>query len=224
MRLGHAVSVGLLSLAVAVGLAPPAPAAPAPRAAPSELSIQADPAYADTETRVRVRLTGAGGEPVAGAQVTLERSTSGAWTPIATLTTGEDGWAAQPVTLSRVPADNVFRATFAGDGTHDAATRQARAELKRRTSRVVVGGPEKVVDGRSVAVTVRWTTSGGTPVAGKVRLYRSLGGGAWRLLRTLGTGDDGRARISTTPRQDSRWRAQAVRQAWVEGDRSPVHR
>jgi 5-hydroxyisourate hydrolase-like protein (transthyretin family) len=222
MQLGRAVVVGLLSVVVAVGSTSPALAAPG-RLATTELSLAGDPAYADTETTLRVQLADPGGAPVAGAEVVLERSTAGAWTPVATVTTGADGRAAQTVTLSRTPGDNVFRATYAGDDAHDPASRQAQVDLERRTSRVVLGGPGQVVDGRSVDVGVRWTTSEGAPVSGGVKLYRSLGGGSWRLVRTLTTGEDGRAQVATTPRQDSRWRARAGGQAWVEGDLSPVH-
>ncbi len=229
MHLGHAVLLGVLSRVAAVGLAPsvpaaPAAAAPAARATPTQLSLQADAAYADSETTLHVQLAGEGGEPVPGAQVTVERRTSGLWEPVATLTTDGSGRADQGVQLSRAADDNVVRASFAGDDTHEAATQQVRIELKRRASRVVVAGPGEVVDGRSVEVRVRWSTSAGQSVAGTVKLFRSLAGGSWRKVRTLTTGEDGRARLSTRPRQDSRWRAQAVRQAWVEGDRSPVHR
>ncbi|CAI9409007.1 M15 family metallopeptidase [Nocardioides sp. T2.26MG-1] len=220
MHLGHAVAVGLLAIVVAVGLVSPALAAPAA----TELTLAGDPAHADTDTALRVRVTDGGGAPVAGAEVTLERSVSGAWTPVATATTDADGRATQTVSLSRSPGDNVFRATYAGDDAHEPATRETQVDLKRRASRVVLGGPDQVVDGRSVDVTVRWTTSGGAPVPGRVKVLRSLDGGRWRLVRTLTTGDDGRARLTTTPRRDSRWKARAVRQAWVEGDRSVVHR
>ena len=228
MRLGSAAATALLSLLVVLGALPAAgPAAGAvvaARAGATELSLQADPAFADNDTTLLVRLTGGGGEPVMGGQVTLERRTAQTWAPIGTVTTDDSGRAGQAVTLSRTAGDNVFRATFAGDETHDGSTRQTRVELKRRASRVVLAGPGEIVDGRSVVVRIRWTTSNGEPVAGTVKLYRSLAGGPWKKVRRLTTGEDGRARIDVTPRQDSRWRARAVRRAWVEGDRSPVHR
>ncbi|MBI2244819.1 MAG: M15 family metallopeptidase [Nocardioides sp.] len=224
MRLGPAAAAALLSLVVALGVAPTADALVPARAATTELSLQADPAYADNDTTLRVQLAGDGGQPVAGAEVTLERRTSQVWAPIGSVTTDENGRAGQVVTLSRAAGDNVFRATFAGDETHEPATRQARIDLKRRASRVFVGGPGSVVDGRSVVVRVRWRTGNDKSVAGTVKLFRSLAGGPWKKVRTLTTGDDGRGRIEVKPRQDSRWRARAVRRAWVEGDRSRVHR
>jgi 5-hydroxyisourate hydrolase-like protein (transthyretin family) len=221
MHLGHRLAVGLLAVLVGVGLFVPAHAA---RAATTTLSLAADPGYADTDTTLRVDLVDAAGAGVSGAAVAIERRTAGTWTPVATVTTDEAGHATQPVTLSRTSGDNVFRATYAGDETHDAATAQTSVALDRRGSRVVVDGPQKVVDGRSVPVRVRWTTINDQPVAGVVKLYRSLDGGPWRKVSTLRTGDDGRAEIRTVPRRDSRWRAKAVQRAWVEGDQSAVHR
>ena len=221
MHLGHRLAVGFLAVLVGVGLFTPAHAA---QAAPTQLSLAADRGFADTDTTLRIDLVDKGGVGVAGAAVDVERRTAGAWTPVATVTTDGGGHATQPVTLSRNPGDNVFRGTYAGDETHDAATTQTSVALDRRTSRVVVSGPKKVVDGRTVPVRVRWTTTSGKPVAGAVKLYRSLARGPWQQVRTIQTGDDGRAEIRTVPRRDSRWRAQAVQRAWVEGDQSPVHR
>lgn len=221
MHLGRRSAIGLFCVLFGAGLFIPADAA---RAAQSELSLDANRAYADAETTLRIDLVGDGGAGIANAPVTVERRTAGGWTPVATVTTDESGHATQPVTLSRSPGENVFRGSYAGNGSHDPVTGQTSVALVRRGSRVVVRGPGTVVDGSSVPVRVRWTTANGRPVAGAVRLYRSLDGGRWRTVRTLRTGDDGRATIRTVPRQDSRWRARAVQRAWVEGDRSPVHR
>jgi 5-hydroxyisourate hydrolase-like protein (transthyretin family) len=221
MHLGHRLSIGLLAVLVGVGLFAPAHAA---RAATATLSLAADPAYADTETTLRIDLVDEGGAGVAGATVDLARRTAGAWASVGTVTTDGAGHATQVVTLSRTDDDNVFRGIYAGDETHDPATAQTSVTLKRRASRVVVSGPGQVVDGRSVPVKVRWTSADGRPVAGRVKLSRSLGDGPWRTIRTLRTGDDGRGEVRTVPRQDSRWRATAVQQSWVEGDRSAVHR
>jgi 5-hydroxyisourate hydrolase-like protein (transthyretin family) len=221
MHLGHRLAVGLLAVLVGAGLFAPAHAA---RAAAPRLSLAAGPAYADTDTTLRIDLVDEGGAGIPGAAVAIERRTAGAWAPVATVTTDEAGHATQSVTLSTVSGDNVFRGTYAGDETHDPATAQTSVALKRRASRVVLSGPGKVVDGRSVPIRVGWTTANDQPVAGAVKLYRSLGDGPWRKVRTLQTGGDGRAELRTVPRQDSRWRATAVTRAWVAGDQSAVHR
>ena len=220
MHLGHRLAVALFCVLFGAGLFAPADAA---RAGTTRLSLDADPAYAGNETTLRVVLVDGGGVGVANATVTLERRTAGEWAPVATVTTDESGRATQRVALSRTPGDNVFRGTYAGDVVHEPAEGQVAVVLERRGSRLVVGGPDEVVDGRAVPVLVRWTTTNGEPVAGPVTLQRSVSGGPWRLFRTLRTGDDGRAEITTTPRQDTRWRARAGGQAWVEGDESPVH-
>jgi 5-hydroxyisourate hydrolase-like protein (transthyretin family) len=221
MSPGSRLLLLLSVLALVVGLTATAHAA---RATATEVTLGAERAYADTETTLRIGLTGKGGAPVPDAQVSIERRTAGGWSPVGTLTTDQDGRATQRVTLERIPGNNVFRATYAGDETHEPVTRQHRVDLKRRGSKVRIGGPDEVKDGRSVSVTVRWTTTNGLPVSGRVKVFRSLGGGPWNRVRTLNTNDEGRAAMRTTPRQDSRWRARAVQQAWVERDQSPVHR
>lgn len=222
MSLGSRLLLVLSTLALVV--ASPTVGADAARAVPTELSLDSRPAYAGNETTLQITLVTGAGEPVPDAQVTLERRTGGTWAPVGTLTTDADGHAVQPLRLERSAADNVVRASYAGDAEHGSATRQAQLALKRRGSTVVVRGPSEVEDGRSVPVKVRWTTGSGEPVQGPVTLLRALGRGPWKKVRTVHTDAGGRAEIRTTPRQDSRWRARAVRRAWVEGDHSAVHR
>ena len=222
MSLGSRLLLGLSTLALVV--ASPTPAVRAAEPVATQVSLDAPPAYAGNETTLLVTLAADTGEPVGGAQVTLDRRTGGAWEVVATLTTDAEGRASQRLPLERDPRDNVVRVRYDGDTEHAPADRQARLELKRRASTVVVRGPAQVEDGRSVPVKVRWTTRSGAPVRGAVQVVRALGRGPWQKVRTVRTDDGGRAELRTTPRQDSRWRARGVRQAWVEGDRSPVHR
>jgi 5-hydroxyisourate hydrolase-like protein (transthyretin family) len=221
MSLGYRLLVLLSIVVLVAGLTGSAYAA---QAGPTRITLDAQPGYAGTETTLQVLLAEKGGAPVANAQVSVERRTGGAWAEVGTLTTDQDGRATQRITLDRASGDNVFRATYAGDEGYEPATTQQRIDLKRRGSRVRVGGPSEVKDGRTTSITVRWTTTNGQPVAGRVKVHRSLAGGPWKRVRTLTTGDDGRATLRTKPRQDSRWRARAVQQAWVKGDRSAVHR
>ncbi len=214
----------LLLLLSVLGLVVGGLSAAAHAATPTEVTLDARSAFAGQETTLRLRLAAKGGAPVAGAEVAIERRTDGTWAPVSVVTTDGEGQATERVTLARKPGNNSFRATFAGDNTYEPAARQAKLDLKRRESKVRISGPRDVKDGRSVPVTVRWNTAGGAPVAGPVKVYRSLGGGKWHVARVVKTGDDGRAKFRTTPRRDSRWRAVAIRQAWVEGDRSGVHR
>ena len=64
MYLRHRVAVGLFTIVLGVGLVPPA-AARATTA--TELSIDANRAYADTRTTLRINLTEGAGAPVANA-------------------------------------------------------------------------------------------------------------------------------------------------------------
>ena len=150
-------------------------------------------------------LADAAGSPVPGAAVLLERRLDGAWTTLATVTTDDAGHATTPAALAKDPADNVFRASYAGDGTNPpASSDEVPVGLRRRARRLVLGGPGSVVDGRAVTLAVRWTVGDGEPVAGPVQLLRSLDGRAWRQVATVPTGDDGRGTFRTTPRADSR--------------------
>ncbi len=215
----------LLASALALGLgSPAAPAQGDPPPATTDLRLSARPAYAGSPTTLDVELVGGDGAPVAGAAVTVERRSGGVWGVVGTLTTDADGRAEQELVVARTVTDNAVRVTYSGDVDHDPASATTRLELRRRDSRVVVGGRSSVVDGHAVAVTVRWTTRSGLPVRGSVQLFRSLGGRRWEQVRTLRTDDRGRARITTSPRLDSRWRARAVGQDWVAGGWSDVHR
>lgn len=227
MSLGSRLLLVLSTLALVLGSLGTGPAG---AAEPTEttLELDASPAYAGNQSSLGVDLRSASGDPIANAEVSLERRADGAWTPVGTVTTDDQGHASQRLEVARTPAANRVRATYAGDPAHEPAYDGAQATtelpIKRRHSVVVVRGPGRVKDGSTVPVRVRWRTGSGEPVAGTVKLFRALGGGHWRRVRSLHTDADGRAMINTRPRQDSRWRAVAVRRAWVEGDRSPVHR
>ncbi|MCD4527011.1 M15 family metallopeptidase [Nocardioides sp. cx-173] len=211
--------VAVVSLMLVVTVAPAYAAA----SAPTELTLSAPGGYADDTTSVAVVLTHSGGTPLPGVQVVVERRVSGAWQAAGTVTTGDDGSAALSQELSRVGEDNVWRATYAGDATYAAAvSADVLAPLRRRESVVTLSGPGRVVDERSVALTVRWRTRSGAPVAGTVHLQQRVAGGGWRRVATLRTRADGRTQARVGPRVDTRYRVRAQGVEWVYGDRSPV--
>ena len=227
MSLGLHSPLFRLSVVLAVvtllagGLVATAAAAPTP----TQLELQASPAYADSETTLRIRLLAGTGEPIAGAPVELERRQGESWVPLGTVVTDAEGRATHPVVLGRAGKDNAVRARYAGTEEHAAVSERAQLQLKRRGSVLRLEAPGKVKDGRSVTVRVRWTAQGGVPVAdGKVTVQRSLAGGRWTQVRTVRTDAEGRASFRATPRQDSRWRARAPRLDWVKAAASPVRR
>ncbi len=221
-RLGTAVVTTLLAAVLAVGAAPAWAGDPAP----TLLTIKAAPRYADLDASVTVTLVQEQGDvPVSGAEVLVERRVNGLWAPVATVVTNDNGRATTQQTLARDADDNVFRATYDGDGLNAAATSgRYRAPLKRREGVVSVGGPGKVVDEQSVEIRVRWRTRNGLPVAGRVQLFRRNGGDAWKKFRRVRTGSDGVVTVKVRPRTDTRWRAKAPALDWVTRDRSRVHR
>lgn len=210
-------------LALLAGLAPPAAAA---EPVPTTLALAVPGGYADRPTEVVATLTSAAdGTPVAGAPVTLERRSGGSWTAVATVVTDAAGRAASRAVLSRQPADNAFRAVFAGDATYAASgSGPVTAPLVERTSQVRVTGPRRVVDERGVPIGVLWRTGNGEAVAGVVELFRKDRGGRWRLARTLRTDEEGRAEVVVRPRVDTAWRARATGTAWAARATSGVHR
>ncbi len=180
--------------------------------------------YADHVTHLKIRLRRADGSPVVAGEVVVQRRRSGTWRLFDTVVTDEEGRAVVDATLARRAADNLFRASYAGGLDAADTTGPVAVKLVRRSSRVTIGGPHKVVDEQSVRVPVSWQTGNGLPVNGIVRLQRRNGGGDWRLVRRLRTGADGRAHLTTRPRVDTAWRAEGRRLDWVFGDSSDVHR
>ena len=227
MVLGKSLVVVCTLLALALGVLPAAAAPaerPAPREVPPGLTLSAPPTYAGQDAPVTATLADEAGEPVAGASLRVERRSGDTWAEVAVLTTAEDGTASLPVTLTRRPEDNVLRASWAGDETHEPqATGPVTLPLRRRNARLRVKGPDEVVDESSVRVAVRWTTGSGDPVAGEVALQRKRNG-RWREVEVLTTDERGRAHTRIAPRDDSRWRFRTARQPWLERGRSPVHR
>ena len=224
MQLGRPIT-GLLGLLLAVGLgAVPAQAADEP--VPTTLTMTGEPAHAGDGVPLRLDLVQAtDSAPVAAAPLVVERRVDGAWQPLGDVVTDEAGHAELSPVLHRTAADNVFRARYDGDLLHaGSATGPVAVALVRRATRLTVGGPDSVIDEQRVEVLIRWTTRGGEPVSGPVRVSRRTPGGDWKRVDTVRTGDDGRATILTRPRTDTRWRARAVRLDWAEGDRSGVHR
>jgi hypothetical protein len=217
--LGRLVVASVSILLLTLGLA----SAPATAQAATSLTLTASRGHADSPTKLRVTLDD-GGTPFVGT-VVLDRRVGGVWSPVATVTTDGEGNAAAQATLAKRAADNVFRARFAGDGTHGAASSgPQKARLIRRESVVVIGGPTSVVDGRRTVVRVRWRTESGLPVSGKVSVFQRLGDRRWHRVRTVRTDAEGKAALRVRPRVDSRWRATVRKRDWVTGDRSRVHR
>ena len=160
------------------------------------------------------------GEPIAGATITLRR-TSG--TPV-TAGTGTTGAKGSVVINAAVPAGTTtWQATYAGDTVHAADVSPVMTVVGRRFATTVqLTAPQRVVDERSVNLNVLWRASDGSPVGGIVTIHRKLGSGAWSVLRRVRTANNGRATIAVAPRVDSQWRAIGTTAAWWLADASPV--
>lgn len=189
---------------------------------PTELAVTATPAKAEAASSVSVTLT-QDRAPLADQPVVLERRTGGAWSAVASLTTDASGVAVASVVLSRVPEDNVLRATYAGDATYaPAVSTQVSAALVRRQTYVRILGPSRIVDETTVRLTARRRTGNGLPVPGPVRVYRRVPG-AWQLVRTLRLDENGLGSWPVSARVDTKWRVVAPSLPWASWDASPVH-
>jgi hypothetical protein len=226
----------LLALAVAAVVAPViglqgAVAQPAPAQEASALAgtvvttttLTGPARYADTESPLDIAVTPDDATVVPdGSPVVVERLVDGTWQVVATPTT-TGGHATTPATLARDASDNVFRATYAGDATYaGSATDPVRVALKVRGSRIGLGGPDEVVDEKTVTLRVYWRTASGIPVPGKVNLYRRSGK-KWVKDSSGTTGDDGRTTFTLKPRTDSRWQVRGLKKDWVASATSPTH-
>ncbi|MGZ5403549.1 MAG: M15 family metallopeptidase [Nocardioides sp.] len=192
---------------------------------PTALTIDSIRRAADLDTPIGVTLL-SGESPVPGAQVLLERRVGGSWREVRVMVTDETGRAELEQTLARDARDNAFRASYAGDVTHEPARSGAYlAPIRRRASVVTVGGPGRVVDEETVELRLRWRTANGLPVEGRVELHRRDDGSrTWDRVRRVRTGRNGEAVLAVRPRVDTRWRVVAAALDWVRRDRSPVHR
>jgi len=190
--------------------------------APSTLSLTATAAYAGDASTVTVTLT-SGGAPLPGASVRLTRRAGDGWRTVGQLLTGADGRATGTVTLWKQPADNLVRASYAGDAVHAGATASRTAPLRKRVGVVTLSVPRKVVDERSARLTVHWHTARGVPVSGAVGIERRYAGGVWRHVRDVRTNANGTGSFLVRPRVDTWWRARAVA-SWVASDLSPQHK
>lgn len=162
--------------------------------------------------------------PVAGAAVRFDQLSDGVWTTVGTGTgtTDTQGVVSYDATLTGTA--NTFRADYDGNDLFLAAeSNQVRVPAKKYSTRLVLGGPEKLVDGHSTTVTVSWLAVSGKPVTGPVQIERRLTGSTWHRYKTVRTDADGRTSLRVAPRVDSRWRAHAADGSWYLGDDSGVH-
>lgn len=224
MHLGRHLSLFLLALAVAGGVL--APTGPASAATPTTLAVSAAARPADTDAAVQLDLRTSAGAPVPGAMLAVERQVRGAWQPVGALVTDAAGHAQVSARVSRVAADNLFRASYAGDATYGPSAGSGAIPITRRRTRLLLDAPRRVVDGRAATVRTRWRTTDGLPVAGgRITLLRKAPGQRrWRRAATLTADAHGRAKLRVRPRADSVWIAKSATDDWVRGDTSPRRR
>ncbi len=184
--------------------------------------------YVDSARRLRTVLTRAGGEPVAGETVRLQRRSGQEWRTVGSAVTGPDGAATYTWTVPT--STTVLRTTYAGrfdrQGTPDNLAGSASGPVTvtplKRATVLTLTGPARVVDETSVPLRLRWRAGNGTPVPGSVVVQRRLAGGTWTRYATIALGADGAATFRVGPRVDSRWRAVGATGRWWQAAASAV--
>ena len=191
-------------------------ATPAASARTTGLGVEVGTARSGEDAPVGIVLTDPSGAPAAGVDVLVERRIAGAWQPLAVLVTDAAGRAGTVLRLGTLRTDNVVRASFAGDATRPpASSGEVQVELVRRASMLRLSGPGRVVDERTVTLTVRWRADDGSPVAGEVRLEQRHRD-RWRTIDTVDTDATGAATYDLKPRTDAVLRLRASALDWVE--------
>lgn len=199
-------------------------AAPSQAAVATVSTVSATPARAGEASTVAATVTDAAGTPLVGVPVTVERVTAGAWAPVAQVATDAQGRAAVAAPLARAAGDNVFRASYAGDATYaPSVSADLPVALVRRTGSLTLQAPRRVVDERSVPVSVTWRADSGEGVAGPVELQERRNG-RWVAVQALATDAAGSAALAYGPRTDVRIRVVAPALDWVGAATSAVRR
>ena len=139
------------------------------------------------------------------------------------VTTDELGHAELEATMARRAADNVFRATYAGNATTYAGSRSGPVASRWSAAAACCARGPGLGGGRgSVPIEVTWRTGTGDPVAGGGRGLSAAAPGGW--TGAVRTGADGRSRRVPSHRAPTPAGRPGPRLAWVEGARSGVHR
>lgn len=218
----RSLALAALVSVVAVVLAALSVPAPAHAAEPVALTLTAPAQYADSDTTLRVSLK-SGTVPAVGAEVEIERAAGSSWVPVGTVTTDADGSATLPVPVARTTAANRVRARFAGTPEHDPAVTSYQLPLRAHATRIVIGGPTKVVDEKSITLRILRRTTDGRPVPGRVFLQR-YHSRAWHTVKTLEANSSGYVDLTIAPRADTWFRAVGRELSWAVTAASPSHR
>ncbi|PJJ55904.1 D-alanyl-D-alanine carboxypeptidase-like protein [Mumia flava] len=143
-------------------------------------------------------------DPAAGT-VTVARRRDGDWVVVSSRRPSDDGRFSFRLGVLRGRHDLRVRLTHPDETVQTVVTLTgARAE-----SRLRLGGPSSVVDGRRIRLTARWRTQDGRALTGRVRLERRRAGQSrWHRVTTVKV-RSGSGSVRTRPRRDLRYRLRA---------------
>ncbi|GGF30766.1 hypothetical protein GCM10011519_00260 [Marmoricola endophyticus] len=165
----------------------------------------------DRPTTLTATARDAGGRPLPGRTVQLERGGGRLWTRVGTLTTVADGTATLP---TRLPTPSTtYRAILmpaaAGDVAYASAPRTVTAPPAPTTTTLTA--PASVVDERTVRLDIASSTTAdgagaGVAVPARVTVERRLGNGAWTPAATVQLSTAGTGSFTFAPRVTASYR------------------
>ena len=215
-------------VAIGLGLAPGAAEATHPvalvreaRQVAARVQIAA-PAIAAYRTRllVRGRLFDAGGRPVGGQRVLLQRRTGGpgTWRTVASRVSDGEGRVRARELLGTSYAGKNLRARWRVDGAGTTSATEV-VDLRRQRARLRLRGPNRLEDGRRARLRVRGMTARGDDVLGRVRLWkRTSSRRSWRSVKSKRL-RSGTASFRVRPRVDTSYRVSAKGRWWYAAPR-----
>jgi hypothetical protein len=182
--------------------------------------------YVDTERTATAMLTRDDtAAPVDAATVRFERRVNGEWRAMDPATTDPTGTGTVTFTVRPDADDNAVRAVFDGTAVLDPSQSElVTVEPRRRSTRIVIKAPKKVVDETAVRLRLRWRTAQGVAVPGEGVVRQKVAGGKWKRYEEVSFNERGRVNLRVGPRVDSRWKVVGAEGRWWQAATSKVHR
>lgn len=187
----------------------------------TSIAVAGPASYRGEFVDVRIAVTDANGQPVAGVPLTAQRYGYKTWMPLPDLVTGSDGTAYATIQMSKWRIDNRVRVQFAGNATYAASTGEGAVTMKMREAVVYleVKG-SSVRDEHPYRLWMAVTDEVGNVVTGKLEVQVDDGSGT-KILTRVSLDAQGKARLDVYPRKGSKYRAIFRTEEWIYQGTSP---
>ncbi len=138
----------------------------------------------------------------------VQRLANGVWRTVAERATDVSG--SFTVNLA---ARRQYRVVDAADPEVEATS---RTRLTKKPTQMHLFGTRRLTDGDTGTLRVRWATTDGDPITGKVELWKHRKNRPWVRVRTVQT-VNGRTSILVRPFRDTRYQARGLAGSWWAG-------